>query len=82
MRFSRDGKKPHISRDGIYLREGAEYVGPFYSREDAERFLVLMEFCGESREGIEIVKMDNAAASARLPEKKGKEHGGGEQTKA
>ena len=50
-----------MSRNGIYLREGAEYVGPFYSREDAERFLVLMEFCGESREGIENVKMDNAA---------------------
>ncbi len=46
---------------GIYLREKDEYVGPFYSREDAERFLVLMELSGESREGIEVVEIENAA---------------------
>ncbi len=33
---------------GIYLREKDVYVGPFYSREDAERFLVLIELSGGS----------------------------------
>ncbi len=50
-------------RKGIYVREEDEYVGPFNSREDAERFLVLVELSGESSKGIEIVEIDNAAAA-------------------
>ncbi len=45
---------------GIYLREKDEYVGPFCSRGDAERFLELMVLHGDSLEGIEIVQIDNA----------------------
>lgn len=50
-----------MPRKAIYLREEGDYVGPFCSREDAERFLVLIALHGESREGIEIVEIDNAA---------------------
>ena len=46
---------------GIYLHEGNEYVGPFRTREDAERFLILMESYGESREGIEITNLKTEA---------------------
>ncbi len=44
---------------GIYLREGEEYVGPFCAREDAERFLYLMDLFGAGHEGIEIVRLGN-----------------------
>ncbi len=44
-------------RAGIYLREGEEYVGPFRAREDAERFLYLMDLFGAGHEGIEIVRL-------------------------
>ncbi len=50
-----------MGRTGIYLCEGDEYVGPFQSHEDAERFLLLMKASGESPEGIEIVELSNAA---------------------
>ena len=41
----------------IYLREGeGQYVGPFKSREDAERFIELMELCGENWAGTEVVE--------------------------
>ncbi|HYK90669.1 MAG TPA: hypothetical protein VE398_17990 [Acidobacteriota bacterium] len=40
----------------IYLREGGgQYVGPFRSREDAERFIKLMELCGENWSDTEVV---------------------------
>ncbi len=42
----------------IYLREANEFVGPFASRGDAERFLTLMKLSGESLEGIETVEID------------------------
>ena len=50
----------------IYLREeGGQYVGPFRSRKDAERFIELMQLCGENWAGTEIVDeeliMDPAA---------------------
>ncbi len=47
-----------MGRKGIYLREQGEYVGPFCSLADAEDFLHLMDFFGESCEGIEIVVED------------------------
>ena len=50
-----------MRRFRIYLRERDEQVGPFHSRQDAERFLVLMELFGVSREGIEIVELDTSA---------------------
>jgi hypothetical protein len=41
----------------IYLREGeGRYVGPFKSREDANRFIELMELCGEDWTGTEVVE--------------------------
>jgi hypothetical protein len=46
---------------GIYLREGTEQIGPFHSRQDAERFLFLMELFGTSIEGIKIVELEIAA---------------------
>ncbi len=48
-----------MPRKKIYLRNGHEYVGPFYRREDAVRFLILIESSGESSEGIEIVELDD-----------------------
>jgi hypothetical protein len=43
----------------IYLREvGGKYVGPFKSREDAERFIRLMELCGENWADSEVVEED------------------------
>jgi len=33
-------------------------VGPFCSREDAEKFIVLMELFGASCEGVEIVELE------------------------
>ena len=43
----------------IYLHEADEYVGPFRSLKDAERFIALMEWFGESSEGIEIVELES-----------------------
>jgi len=41
----------------IYLREqGGQYVGPFKSRKDAERFIELMELCGEDWTSTEVVE--------------------------
>jgi hypothetical protein len=41
----------------IYLREEeGQYVGPFKSREDAKRFIELMELCGEDWAGTEVVE--------------------------
>ncbi len=42
----------------IYLHEANEYVGPFCSRVEAEKFIALMELFGASRAGIEIVERD------------------------
>jgi hypothetical protein len=42
---------------GIYLHVGNEYVGPFRTRGDAERFLILMKLHGESCEEIEITNL-------------------------
>ena len=43
----------------IYLREGeGQYVGPFKSRKDAERFIELMQLCGENWAGTEVVVVD------------------------
>jgi hypothetical protein len=41
----------------IYLREGGgQYVGPFKSRKDVERFVKLMELCGENWAGAEVIE--------------------------
>jgi len=41
----------------FYLREEeGQYVGPFKSREDAKRFIDLMELCGEDWAGTEVVE--------------------------
>jgi hypothetical protein len=41
----------------IYLREeGGQYVGPFKSRRDAERFIKLMDLCGEDWTRTEVVE--------------------------
>ncbi len=48
---------------GTYLCERGEQIGPFHSRQDAERFLILMEMFGTSREGIEIVELDCRAGT-------------------
>ncbi len=41
----------------FYLREEeGQYVGPFKSREDAKRFIELMELCGENWAGTEVVE--------------------------
>ncbi len=41
----------------IYLRErGGQYVGPFKTLQDAERFIKLMELCGENWAGTEVVE--------------------------
>ncbi len=54
-----------MTKGKIYLREGDHYVGPFHRRKDAELFLILIETCGESSEGIEIVELGvQPAASA------------------
>ncbi len=50
-----------LLRRGVYLREGADYVGPFYSRDDAKYFLMLMGVLGVDCAGIEIVELDNDA---------------------
>ena len=43
----------------IYLREGGgQYVGPFKSRKEAERFIQLMELCGENWDDTEIMEED------------------------
>ncbi len=43
----------------IYLREGGgKYVGPFKSRNEAERFIKLMDMCGENWEDAEVVEED------------------------
>jgi hypothetical protein len=41
----------------LYERDG-QYVGPFKSREDAARFIELMELCGEDWTGTEIVVVE------------------------
>lgn len=47
-----------MKRSGIFLSEANELVGPFNSREDAERFLMLMELFGTSSKGIDIVELE------------------------
>ncbi len=47
----------------IYLRDAGEYVGPFASRGDAERFLIAMASFGESLKDIEIIEIDSDADS-------------------
>ena len=43
----------------IYLCErDGQYVGPFKSREDATRFIELMELCGEDWTGTEVVVVE------------------------
>ncbi len=54
----------------VYLREANEYVGPFASRGDAERFLTLMASFGESLEGIEIVEIASVANPVSVKERK------------
>ena len=49
----------------IYLREGGgQYVGPFKTRQDAERFIKLMELCGENRAGTEVVEKEGGVDPA------------------
>ncbi len=52
-------RDPKLSEKKIYLHEAGEYVGPFCRREDAEKFIALMELFGETREGIEILETDS-----------------------
>ena len=41
----------------IYLREeGGQYVGPFKSRREAERFIKMMGLCGEDWTSTEVVE--------------------------
>jgi hypothetical protein len=40
----------------VFVHEAGEYVGPFDSRADAERFVALIERFSGSREGISIVE--------------------------
>jgi hypothetical protein len=43
----------------IYLIEaGGQYVGPFKTRMHAERFIELMELCGEDWADTEVVEED------------------------
>ena len=49
----------------IYLCEaGGQYVGPFKSRRDAERFIRLMELCGEDWADSEVVEEDSTDSMA------------------
>jgi hypothetical protein len=54
-----------MRRPGIYLREADTYVGPFGSRADAQRFLILMGLFGDRLEGIEIVELDKRDGARR-----------------
>ncbi len=49
-----------MKRTCVYLREGEFHIGPFYSRRDAELFLILMEWHGTSRKGIDIVELERS----------------------
>jgi len=51
---------PNIVKNEIYLRKGADFVGPFHSFEDAERFLQLMTFFGEDCSDVKIVEINQA----------------------
>jgi hypothetical protein len=52
----------------IYLREEeGQYVGPFKSREDAKRFIELMELCGEDWAGTEVVEEEGRFDSMEPP---------------
>ncbi len=52
----------------IYLREeGGHYVGPFKSRRAAERFIELMELCGEDWTDTEVVEEQEEGAR-NMPE--------------
>jgi hypothetical protein len=44
-------------RPGFYLLGGDEPHAPFQTRDDAERFLELMQAFGEDTEGIKIVEV-------------------------
>ena len=54
----------------IYLREeDGQYVGPFKSRMDAERFIKLMDLCGEDWTGTEVVEeLEPDEIPSMLPE--------------
>ncbi len=57
-----DGTQKRDSRPAareIYLCEAGEHVGPFCSREDAEKFIVLMELFGASCEDVEIMELES-----------------------
>ena len=44
---------------GVYLREGGgRYAGPFGDREEARRFIMMMESFGESCDGVDIVETE------------------------
>ena len=56
----------------IYLREGGgRFVGPFKSQKVAERFIRLMELCGEDWGDTKVVEKDgidsNNAAKKTSP---------------
>jgi hypothetical protein len=54
----------------IYLREvGGQYVGPFKSRQDAERFVGLMEMVGEDWADSEVVEEDRINSITELKER-------------
>ncbi len=46
---------PDMRKKNIYLREGKEFIGPFQSLKDAQRFLQLMKGLHQKCNGIEIV---------------------------
>jgi len=53
----------------IYLREGrGQHVGPFKSLEVAERFIKLMELCGENWDNPEVVEKDGIDSKEKQKE--------------
>jgi hypothetical protein len=65
------GGRFDMKREGVYLAENGTYVGPFGSRGDAQRFILLMELSGEDPAGIEIVDIKDGTSNVRRPRTRG-----------
>ena len=59
-----DSPETDVKSEGIYLRHENEFVWPFISKVDAERFLVLLEAFGGNINGISIVELSDALTRA------------------
>jgi hypothetical protein len=57
-----DGDVREVTVKSIYVREGADYVGPFASLEDAKCFVALIDMFGGSSDGIEVVELADTGA--------------------